>query len=101
MKTIETQSEDFYPVRDRVPRADWKALGLEKPPMGLPSVGIYPNNISAVWTGETRCPKKGEWYLSGSIVEAYRAPNNLSTPFQIAKLVKTRTIRVVVKGRAK
>ncbi len=39
-------------------------------------------------TGEKRCPKKGEYYLSGAIVEAYLAPNDLSTEFYIAKLVK-------------
>ncbi len=47
--------------------------------------------VKAVWTGEKRCPKKGEWYLSGAIVEAYRAPNDLSSQFHIAKLVKTET----------
>jgi len=27
-----------------------------------------------------RTPKKGEWYLSGSFVQAYKAPNDLSVP---------------------
>ena len=38
-------------------------------------------------TGEFRKPKKGEWYLSGAIVEVYQAPNNLTIEFYIAKLV--------------
>jgi hypothetical protein len=35
-------------------------------------------------SGEFREPKKGEWYLSGAIVEAYRSPNDLSTKYWIA-----------------
>lgn len=35
-------------------------------------------------TGEFRPPKKGEFYLSGAIITAYRAPNDLSSPFWIA-----------------
>lgn len=30
-------------------------------------------------------PKKGEWYISGAIPMAYRAPNDLSTSFMIAE----------------
>lgn len=37
-------------------------------------------------TGVKRCPKRGEFYLSGAIVEAYRAPNDLSTEFVIAEV---------------
>lgn len=36
-------------------------------------------------TGEFRAPRKGEWYLSGAIPEAYRAPNDLSTPYHILR----------------
>lgn len=42
--------------------------------------------IKAKWTGEKRAPKKGEYYLSGAVIEAYRAKNDLTTPFHIAKL---------------
>lgn len=43
----------------------------------------------ARWTGELRCPRKGEWYLSGAIVEAYRAPHTFThQPFRIAVLIK-------------
>ena len=50
--------------------------------------------VKAVYAGEMRCPKAGEWYLSGAIVGAYKARNDLSTPYHIAKLVKagTRTV---------
>lgn len=32
-----------------------------------------------------RPPKKGEYYLSGAIVEAYRAPNDLGDSFLVVK----------------
>jgi hypothetical protein len=38
-------------------------------------------------TGEFRAPKKGEWYLSGAIPAGYKAPNDLSSPYHIARLV--------------
>lgn len=44
-------------------------------------------NTRARATGEFRRPRKGEWYLSGAILEAYRAPSDLSAEFHIARLV--------------
>lgn len=38
-------------------------------------------------TGEFRPPKRGEWYLSGAIGEAYQAPNDLSTAYNILRIV--------------
>lgn len=61
----------LYPLRDHY-KGEWTA--------------------KARWTGEKRPPKKGEWYLSGAIVEAYRAPNNLSIPFHIAEIVRVTMI---------
>lgn len=46
----------------------------------------------ARWTGEKRCPKAGEWYLSGAIIQAWKAPNYLSTPYHIARLVRVEEI---------
>lgn len=40
-------------------------------------------------TGEIRCPKAGEWYLSKGIPEAYRAYVDLSTAYQILRQVPT------------
>lgn len=48
----------------------------------------YDQHTRARYAGEFRPPRSGEWYLSGAIVEAYRAPNDLSTPFHIATLVR-------------
>lgn len=35
---------------------------------------VLPGNRYFRWTGERRIPKRGEWYLSGAIIEAYQAP---------------------------
>ena len=48
-------------------------------------------SVMARYAGEKRPPKKGEWYLSGAVVTAYRAPNDLSTEYHIAKLVVVET----------
>lgn len=66
----------------------------------LANLDYAPRNVKAVFTGEKRCPKKGEWYLGGAIVTAYRAPNDLSTVFHIARLVKveTKTVETIVEG---
>lgn len=62
------------------------------PLAGFGSVGLtIPGgkwNLRAVYTGEKRCPKKGEWYLSGAIAEAYQAPNDLGGEYHIARIVE-------------
>jgi hypothetical protein len=45
----------------------------------LKEKGLY------VRTGEKRPPRKGEWYLSGAIPNAYRAPNDLSIAYHILR----------------
>jgi hypothetical protein len=41
----------------------------------------------AFWDGKPkRKPKKGEWFISGAIPEAYQAPNDLNTKYYIAEL---------------
>ena len=32
-----------------------------------------------------RNPRRGEYYLSGAVVQAYIAPNDLSSPYQVVK----------------
>ncbi len=53
-------------------------------------------SFRAVATGEKRPPRKGEWYLSGAIATAHKAPNDLSTQFQIARLVRVETKHVTI-----
>lgn len=43
---------------------------------------------TAKFTGEVRPVKKGEWFLSGAIIEAYFAHADLSTPAPIAVLTR-------------
>jgi hypothetical protein len=81
-----------YPVVDPLSREDRAALGLTSSSYGRSNYVF--TSIRAVATGEKRCPKAGEWYLSGTVCEAYRASNNLSTAFFIAKLVKTKATRI-------
>jgi hypothetical protein len=45
------------------------------------------NGKAARWTGEKRPPRKGELYLSGAVIAAYVAPNDLSTAYHIAEAV--------------
>lgn len=51
-----------------------------------------PRSVRAVSTGERRCPKKGEWYLSGAEITAYKAPNDLTTKYHMARLVRVRLV---------
>jgi len=92
----------LYPVMDRVPYAQRKELGLvDGDGAPLTSLAMPARNVHAKWTGEKRCPKKGEWYLSGSYVEAYLAPNDLTTEYHIAVLVKTKTETVTTTTEVK
>lgn len=43
-----------------------------------------------VKTGEFRAPRKGEFYLSGAIPCAYRAPNNFTQPYHIMRAIPDR-----------
>lgn len=75
---------DCYNVIDYVPKAERAALGMEQ------GMLASDRQIMAVATNQFRTPKAGEWYLSGAIPEAYRAPNDLSIQHRIAKLVVVR-----------
>lgn len=53
--------------------------------MALPEIIDF-DGLSGKWTWrliERRPPKKGEYYLSGAIPTAYKAPNDLSTPYMV------------------
>lgn len=86
--------DTFYRLVDRLTSSERRRFG--KVSEGLPDIplpetppcGRVRVQVLAVWTGEKRQPKAGEWYLSGAEVEAYRVPNDLSTVFHIARLVK-------------
>lgn len=69
-------------LRERTETLD-RAKGI------YPAIGAGPGYM-VVPTGEFRCPRKGEWYLSGAVIEGYEAPNDLSQEYHIAKLVRAR-----------
>lgn len=75
-----------------IKKQDWENLGLNH--LKGEEKRKISRNIKAIKTGEFREPKKGEWYLSGAIVEAYRAPNDYpkNSKYHIAKLVLTETV---------
>ena len=51
-------------------------------------------------SGEFRAPKKGEYYLSGAIPCAYRAPNDLTQVYHILRPCASPPRRIVVDGFA-
>jgi hypothetical protein len=56
----------------------------------LATIGHSDNAIMAINSRQRRCPKKGEWYLSGALPKAYRSPNDLSTEYLIATIVRVK-----------
>lgn len=68
-------SGKYFPLADEPNPEDPAALNVDD------RVGVR-----AVSTGEFREPRKGEWFLSGSYIEAYRAENDLPTAYHIARL---------------
>lgn len=64
-------------------------LYIMRPKIGFKPVpllgGDQRKQPKAKWDGgPMRCPKKGEYYLSGAIVEAYKAKNDMTTLYFIA-----------------
>ena len=72
-----------YPLGDYHPEQKFKPMK---------SIGHSDKTIQAINSHEFRCPKKGEWYLSGNPIIAWKAPNDLSQSYWIAKPVKVKTI---------
>ena len=48
--------------------------------------------VMAINSYKFGCPKKGQWFLSGAQPTAYKAPNNLSTAYWIAKIVQVEKV---------
>ena len=55
---------------------DWTGLGFSNR-----------RHIRALFTGHVRPPRRGEWYLSGAIIEAYMALTDMTDARPIARLV--------------
>ena len=54
------------------------------------------HRLMAKWSGEKRPPKKGQWYLSGAVIEAYQAKRDLDAPYPIAEIYSTREVKSYV-----
>lgn len=52
-------------------------------------------NLRGKWTGEHREPRKGEWFISGSMPTAYRAQNDMAGKYPIAKIVRVEEVTIV------
>lgn len=86
---------ELYPLAAPFKLANARTFGL-KFPGGFSdqfnAVRGLERRLRAVKTGEFRPPRRGEWFLSGAIVEAYHAANDLTTPYHIARLVEVETV---------
>lgn len=60
-------------------------------PIASEDKGRAPTGAMAQWSGETRAPKAGEWFLSGAEIEAYRQPHYYDRPRPIATIVVPKT----------
>lgn len=64
----------------------------------FPLADYYPAedkiNLRAMYTGEKRKPQINEWFLSGAIVEAYRASHNMAISYPIAVIVRVEVVTV-------
>ena len=87
---------NLYELKDRPSVDERAALGFEREERFTGQI-----RIMAQSTGKRRCPQKGEWYLSGAIVEAYKAWTTLTCNpelFIIAELVRVE-VKTVVQRR--
>lgn len=85
----------FYELADRLTIEERNKIPRLKVLSFNEKIIFEHNNVRAQKTGEFRCPRQGEWYLSGAIVQAWRTPNDLTSPYHIAKLVVIETKTVV------
>ena len=80
-----SHGKNFVRVMDPLTESDLQALDLEKADLRQKDL-----KVRAFPTGETRTPRKGEWYISGAIPEAYRAKSDLSSRHVMARLILVR-----------
>jgi len=94
--------DKLYRLADQPTSKESKALGvLDKPCTDDPSVSLPAGmlgkiQLRGVRTGEYRAPKAGEWYLSGAEPEAWKARNDLTSPYYILRLVRVKTEKVTI-----
>jgi hypothetical protein len=95
----------FFPVCDSPSWEEIESLGFSRKERSWPVPSSFCHTkksgewVMAIYNKQYRKPKRGEWYLSGAIVSAYKAPNDLSSKYYIAKLVRVRHMERVVLAR--
>ena len=81
--------EMFYPLSDMLSIEERKRFDITF------NESFGGRIMRAKWDGQPkRSPKKGEWFLSGAVIGAYKAPNDLTQEYHIANIVKTKTTTV-------
>jgi hypothetical protein len=80
----------LHPLGERMRESDWRRSGVLRAAFGAP---IPENSIRAVSLQEFRPPKRGEWFLAGSVPEAYRwsKKRDGDTRRRIVRLVRVKT----------
>jgi len=58
----------------------------DRVPIAESELDLCPKNACGVVTGEFHPPRKGEWFVSGAVPEAYQAREDLSDGYHIARL---------------
>ena len=91
MRKLDIATEcTLFAVSDDIPNSQKKEIGIKNKYNSILGTGESLDGkevtVRAIPTGEKRTPKEGEWYLSGSIPQAYIAKKNLSNPFMIVRI---------------
>lgn len=104
VKTVEIPKPRFYRLAEGPKLSEIESFDIIASPSYIYTIWVNPFRpgsigLVAISIREFRSPKRGEWFLSGAIPEAWRAPNNLTTPYQILELVivETKTVTTLVK----
>lgn len=63
-------------------------------PLANRSARYADNSIMVQSIGEFRPPRRGEWYLSGAVVEGYLSPSRLDYAYHIARLVSVKVTTI-------
>jgi len=83
----------FYKLADLPSRKEAERLGFAHDPKSLITAQrLAKPHLRGVLLGETRKPRKGDWYLSGAIPEAYKANADLSSEYPILRLVRVEVV---------
>lgn len=85
-----------FRICDRLPFQFLRPLAQEAQYTGQFLWTFQDKNLRAVATDEFRPPRKGEFYLSGAEIEAYRAPRDLSTLYRIAHIVLIKMVNLEI-----